>query len=95
MEVRRLVNELVLGWPTVKEDPVFIRAVNRFVCSFPLEYPMGIADMYEDRTHKVQPADYVQHMLRHYSRAFVNGARGHRVLWALVNTSLLQEARQK
>lgn len=94
-EARRMVDELVLGWPTVKEDPVFIRAVNRFVCCFPLEYPMGIADMYEDRTHKVQPADYVQHMLRHYSKAFVNGARGHRVLWALVNTQLLQEARQK
>ena len=56
---------------------------------------MGVGDLYEERPRKVSPAEYTQHMLRHCSRAFVNGQRGHRVLWSLVNSQLLHEARGK
>ncbi len=95
LEAMRLAEQTTLGWPGVSEEPVSIKAPNRLVCAFPLEYPMGVADMYEDRVYSVPPAEYVQHMLRHCSRAFVNGSRGHRVLWALVNSQMLHEARQK
>ena len=95
MEAKKLAQELTLGWPEVSNEPVFVRASNRFVCSFPLEYPMGLADLHADRKFKVSSPEYNQHMIRHFSGAFVNGSRGHRVLWALVNSQLLEEARSK
>ena len=95
MEAKKLAQELTLGWPEVSHEPVFVRASNRFVCSFPLEYPMGLADPNADRKFKVPSLEYNQHMIRHSSGSFVNGSRGHRVLWALVNSQLLEEARSK
>ncbi len=56
---------------------------------------MAFADMYEIRVFSAPLAEYVQHMLRHCSRAFVNGSRGHWVLWALVHSQILYEARHK
>ena len=37
----------------------------------------------------------MQHMIRYRTGQFVGGARGQRVLWAMVNTLLLTEARGK
>ena len=58
--------------------------------SFPLEYPMGIADLYDDRPIPVSTSEYVQHMLRLMSGHMVHGLRGHRLVWALVNTALIE-----
>ena len=51
--------------------------------------------MYDARLLPVSDAEYVQHMLRHASGFFVEGLRGHREVWALVNTLLILESRGK
>ena len=56
---------------------------------------MGIADLFEARPRKVTPEVWVQHLLRYETGQFVGGARGQRVLWAMVNTLLLSEARAR
>ena len=93
-ESLRLAETLVYGYPSRYDEPTLPRAAGRFCKAFPLEYPMGVADLYEDppRTHDVSPPEYVQHMLRLASGHFVQGLRGHRVVWALVNHELLSEA---
>ena len=63
--------------------------------AFPLEFPMGIGDMYEERPRKVSAEEWVQHMIRYRTGQFVGGPRGQRVLWAMVNMLLLSEARGK
>ena len=61
--------------------------------AFPLDFPMGIADLYEDRPRRVSPEVWVQHLLRYRTGHFVGGPRKQRVLWAMVNALLLSEAR--
>ena len=57
---------------------------------------MGIADPCDpDRPRPVPRKDYVQHLLRYRTGHFVNGRRGHRVVWTLVNSELLAEAAGK
>ena len=56
---------------------------------------MGIADLYEERPRKVSAEAWVQHLLRYRTGHFVGGLRGQRVLWAMVNTLLLSEARAR
>ena len=56
---------------------------------------MGVADLYDERPRKVTTAEWVQHMLRYHHGQFVSGVRGHRVVWAMVNRMLLEEARGK
>jgi hypothetical protein len=56
---------------------------------------MGLADLYDDRCRDVSAPEWVQHLLRHASGMFVQGLRGHREVWAFVNTLLLQEAQGK
>ena len=56
---------------------------------------MGIADLFEERPRKVLPEAWVQHLLRYRTGHFVGGLRGQRVLWAMVNTLLLSEARAR
>lgn len=56
---------------------------------------MGIADLYEVRPRKVTCQEWVQHLIRYRTGQFVGGERGQRVLWAMVNTLLLTEARQR
>ena len=56
---------------------------------------MGIGDLYEERPEKVSVEDWVQHLIRYRTGHFVGGARGQRVLWAMVNTLLLTEARRR
>ena len=67
----------------------------RFVKSFPLEFPMGIGDLFEERPRNGSPEAWVQHLLRYWSGQFVGGERGQRVLWAMVNNLLLSEARSR
>ena len=56
---------------------------------------MGIADLYDARTLPISPAEWVQHMIRYHTGQFVHGSRGHRVIWAMVNTVLIGEASGK
>ena len=53
---------------------------------------MGVGDLRDERPRKVTTAEWVQHMLRYHWGQFVNGMRGHRVVWAMVNSMLLEEA---
>ena len=82
---------MVFGWPSRDAEPVFLKTPGRFVRCFPLEFPMGVADLYDPRPRPVSVDEYVQHLLRYRGGQFVNGERGHRVLWALVNTALVHE----
>ena len=91
----RMAERLVYGWPNRNEEPTGVRCQGRFARSFPLEFPMGVADLFEERPRKVSPEAWVQHLLRYETGQFVGGARGQRVLWAMVNTLLLSEARAR
>ena len=94
-EALRTAERLVYGWPSSDADPTRACSLGRFVKAFPLDFPMGIGDLYEDRPRAVTPEVWVQHLLRYKSGHFVGGLRGQRVLWAMVNTLLLSEARRR
>ena len=94
-EAQSLGERLVYGWPGQSEDPTPVYGRGRFVKAFPLEFPMGIGDLYEERPRAVSVQDWVQHLLRYHTGQFVSGARGQRVMWAMVNALLLSEARAK
>ena len=94
-EALRLAESLVFGYPSRAADPTHPRQEGRFCKAFPLEYPMGIADMYEARPKPVSQPEYVQHMLRLASGHVVQGLRAQRLVWALVNSELLSEAAGK
>ena len=94
-EALRTAERLVYGWPSRNDDPTGAHGRGRFVKAFPLDFPMGIGDLYEERPRKVAPEVWVQHLLRYETGHFVGGERGQRVLWAMVNTLLLSEARAR
>ena len=54
-EALRTAERLVYGWPSRDADPTGARSLGRFVKAFPLDLPMGICDLYEDRPRKVTP----------------------------------------
>jgi len=87
---------LVRGWPSKAADPTPLRSAGRFVKSFPVDFRMGMGDLYDSlRLLKVSAAEWVQHLLRYWTGHFVGGMRGQRVVWAMVNTLLLEEARSR
>ena len=89
-EAMRTAERLVYGWPSKQAEPTGAVDCDHFVKSFPLDFPMGIAALYEsERVHKVSAAEWVQHLLRYHTGHFVGGIRGQRVVWAMVNTLLL------
>jgi hypothetical protein len=94
-DATRVAEQVLFGWPAVSDKPVWSRSERRFVDCYPLEFPMGVADMYEDRARPVKQWEYTQHMLRLASGQMINGLRGHRVTWSLVNSALLNEAQGK
>ena len=62
----------------------------------PLEFPMGNCGLYDaERPREVTTKVWVQHLLRLSGGWCVHGLRGHRLVWALVNTLLLSEAQGK
>ena len=82
-EVLRTAERLVYGWPSKQADPTAAVSEGRFVKSFPLDFPMGVGDLYDNqRPLKVSPAEWVQHLLRYWTGHFVGGMRGQRVVWA-------------
>ena len=61
-DAQGVAEALAYGYPSRRDDPTGIRSPGRFAKSFPLLFPMGIADMFEDRPRDVSPAEYVQHL---------------------------------
>ena len=92
-EALRTAERLVYGWPSRDADPTGARSLGRFVKSFPLDFPMGIGDLYEERPRQVSAQVWVQHLLRYHTGHFVGGVRGQRVLWAMVNVLDLSQIR--
>ena len=91
-ETHDYAEALAYGWPSVHDEPTLPRAPGRFAKSFPLKFPMGIADLYDARDIPVTPAEYVQHVFR---LPWTWGPHGERLAWALLDTVLLAEARGK
>ena len=79
-EALRTAERLVYGWPSRGTDPTGAHSRGRFVKSFPLEFPMGIGDLNEERPRKVSVEEWVQHLLRYKTGHFVGGQRCQRVL---------------
>ena len=94
-EARQLAEGVVYGWPGTAAEPTGAMSYGRFVKAHPLDFPMGIADLYEERPHKVSVEEWVQHLLRYWTGHFVGGLRGQRVVWSMVNVLLLSEARRR
>ena len=64
--------------------------------SFPLQFMMGEGDLYDStRPIPVTAPEWAQHMLRYARGTLVKDLQGQRVVWAIVNHVLLQEARGK
>ncbi len=94
-ESARVAESVVHGWPAVSRKPVPAADVGRFVRAHPLEFPMGIADLYDPCVRAVTPQEWAQHLLRYHTGQFVCGLHGHRVVRAIVNAVLVLEARGK
>ena len=91
-----LAEHLVYGWLNKAAHPVTVRDAGRFVKARPLDFPMGVGDLYDtDRPRKVAVSEWVQHLLWYRDGRFVRGMRGQRVLSAMVNELLLSDARQR
>ena len=85
------------GWHGVADDPSGMSEVGRFEKGHPLEFPMGIGGRYDDQRPRpeVPVRVWAQHLLRLWGGWCVHGLRGHRLVWAIVNTVLLEESRGK
>ena len=46
-EVLRTAERLVYGWPSKQAEPTGAVSDGRFVKSFPLDFPMGMGDLYD------------------------------------------------
>ena len=95
----RTAERLAYGWPSRSDEATLPRQPGRFPKAFPLEFPMGIGGLHDEQVlqgaFQVSPAEHVQHLLRLMSGRVVNGLRGHRLVWALVNSVLAGEAAGK
>ena len=53
-------------WPTIERDPTEPREEGRFVKAFPLEFPMGVGDLYQARLRDgFSAAAWAQHKFRY------------------------------
>ena len=91
----RTAERLAHGWPSRRDEATLPRQPGRLAKAFPLELPMGIGDLHDERPRQVSPGEHAQHLLRLRSGRIVNGLRGHRIVWALVNSVLVGEAAGK
>ena len=88
--------DAVAPWPTIERDPTAPYEDGRFVKAFPLEFPMGQGDFHQARLRddfSVQA--WAQHKFRYWDGRFLASARGHRVTWAIFNTTLLDTSRSR
>ena len=79
-----------------------VGSVGRLERSHPLEFPMGIGGLRDEerddeqsRLRPVPARAWAQHLLRLWGGHCVHGLRGHRLVWAITNTVLLEETRGK
>ena len=93
----RRIMSVVYGTPELSKEPVKSTSPGRLARSHPLELPTGAADPHDDSMRKVpvSQSECVQHLLRYCTGHTVEGLRGHRFVWALVNSMLVSEASQK
>ena len=92
----KAAEKVVFGFPGQDDAPTAFAAVGRLERAHALEFPMGIGGLFDDaRPRGVSPRIWAQHLLRLWGGWCVHGVRGHRLVWAVVNTVLLQEARGK
>ena len=90
------LQDTIFPWPRILEEPTPERADGRFVKAFPLEYPMGVADLQQPRLRSdFHVADAVQHLFRYYTGHLLSANRGHRVVWALFNIALREIGYEK
>ena len=92
----------VYSWHKIEQDPSGMRDPGRIERAHPLEFTMGIGGLFDDvrdeestRLRSVPARVWSQHMLRLWGGTCVHGLRGHRLVWAVTNLVLLQEARGK
>ena len=79
-----------------------MRDPGRIERAFPLEFPMGIGGLFDDvrdeestSLRRVPARVWAQHLFRLWDGSCIHGLRGHRLVWAVMNTVLLEEARGK
>ena len=95
-ETRDVAENVVYGWPRVERDPTPRMVAGRFVKAFPLKFPMGLGDRHDpERSRTVTGSEWLQHLLRYSDGWMTSGGDGKRLLWAAVNTILLEEAAGK
>jgi len=91
--LRRDVRDVVQPWPTIEAHPTDAWCDGRFVKAFPLEFPMGVADLHQERLRSdFTAAAWAQHLFRYFDGRFLRSSRGHRVVWAIFNTVLREQA---
>ena len=63
----RTAQRCVYGWARQVPEPTGAYSRGRFVKAFPLEFPMGVADLYDEkeRAWKLSAAEWVQHLMRY------------------------------
>ena len=90
------VSQEVYPWPQIEKNPTPRFEEGRFVKSFPLQFPMGVGDLYQSGLRDdFSATKWAQHKLRYKDGWFVNGRHGHRVTWAIFNETLLEIAKAK
>ena len=95
-QTRQRLEETVFPWPRIGEEPTSERDDGRLVKAFPLEFPMGVADLRQPRLRSdFHVADAVQHLFRYATGHFLSANRGHRVVWALFNIALRESSCEK
>ena len=83
-------------WPVVEKTPVAADEEGRFAKAFPLEFPMGVADLKQPQLREdFTPTEWAQHKLRYFDGLFEASSRGHRVTWAIFDTVLLENSRHR
>ena len=55
----RMAERLVYGWPGQDAEPTGVASAGRFVKAHPLDFPMGIGDLHEERLGKVSTEEWV------------------------------------
>ena len=92
-ELEAALRNVALGWPVIDKTAVGAGEDGRFVCSHPLQFPMGEGDLYDStRPIPVSAPEWSQHLLRYARGMIVWDIHGQRLVWAIVNHVLLQEA---
>ena len=51
----KAAQSVVYGWPSTEAEPTKPQDQGRFPKSFPLEFAMGVADLFDERTFKNLP----------------------------------------